>query len=178
MKARSLVVASLLLCSACASPGIDVAAERAASAERFFRGVYGGDPSVVDDLAHDDVFLSYEVFERIFGAPTIRGREAVKRFAAGFAERWTDARIVVHETVSEGNNVVLLWSFRARMVDAQSGGVPATDQERSWGGITLFRFDEAGKILAEIGEESEPGPAQRSANDGGAGASDRGTGGT
>jgi hypothetical protein len=27
--------------------------------------------------------------------------------------------------------------------------------------VTLFRFDQAGKIVAEVGEESEPGPMGR-----------------
>ena len=34
-------------------------------------------------------------------------------------------------------------------------------REYSWGGITLFHFNESGKIIAEIGEESSPGPFER-----------------
>jgi len=132
-----------------------------AVAEQFFRGVYGGDPSVVDELAAEEIVTTYPIFERLFGRPLIRGREAVKDFATGFGSRWSDAHITIHEAVEEGDRVVLLWSFRGR-----SSG--SDDQERlsygdvhSWGGITLFRFDGSGKIVAEIGEESSPGPAGR-----------------
>ena len=66
-----------------------------------------------------------------------------------FCQRWTDAQISIHDTVAEGDRVVFLWSFQARPV-----GAPDTDPPSGWGGITLFRFDEAGKIVAEVGEES------------------------
>jgi hypothetical protein len=136
-------------------------AEHKALAERFFRGVYGCDPSVVDDLAGDDIVVSYPVFEKLFNTPAIRGREAVKEFAIGFCKRWTDAQIIIHETVAEEDRVILIWSFRARNVGSGQQGKPSTYQEHSWGGITLYRFDEFGKIVAEIGEESEPGPIER-----------------
>jgi hypothetical protein len=57
--------------------------------------------------------------------------------------------------------VVLLWSFRARNVDSGPQGGPPTNEEHVWGGITLIRFDGSGKIVAEIGEESAPGPLER-----------------
>jgi hypothetical protein len=46
-------------------------------------------------------------------------------------------------------------------LDPIQSGVPPTGQKKSWGGITLIRFNEAGKIEAEIGEESEPGSIER-----------------
>ena len=61
----------------------------------------------------------------------------------------------------EGNRVVLVWSFRARNVGSVRPGEPPIHREQSWGGITLIRFDNAGKIVAEIGEESAPGPEAR-----------------
>jgi hypothetical protein len=33
--------------------------------------------------------------------------------------------------------------------------------EYSWGGITLFYFNDSDEIRAEIGEESSPGPIER-----------------
>ena len=141
--------------------GIHMKEKRKALAERFLRGVYGGDPSVVDDLADDDIVSSYPIFERLFNTPVIRGREAVKRFATGFGNRWVDAQITIHEAVAEGDRVVFLWSFRARNVGSSQQDEPLTDQEHSWGGITLFRFNRSDKIVAEIGEESTPGPVGR-----------------
>jgi len=132
-------------------------------AERFFRGVYACDPSVVDELACDDVFLSYPIFEKLFGVSTIRGGDAVEEFAVGFCERWADPQIVIHDAMAEGNKVVLVWSFRGRNVGSADEDRPATNKEHRWGGITLYHFDAEGKITAEIGEESEPGPFERSA---------------
>ena len=130
-------------------------------AERFLRGVYGGDPTVVDDLASEDIVSSYPIFERLFNAPAIRGKESVKAFAVGFSKRWIDPQIVVHEAIAEGDRVVLLWSFQARNASTGQDGDPPTDQLHNWGGLTLFRFNKAGQIVAEIGEESSPGPFER-----------------
>jgi hypothetical protein len=144
-----------------------MAAERKSLAEQFFRGVYGGDPSVVDDLAGDDIVISYPIFETLFGTSVIRGREDVKDFATGFRGRWADIRIAIHESVAEEDRVILVWDFRARRVSSGAQGEPPADPESRWGGITLYRFDGAGKIVEEIGEESAPGPIQRMAADGG-----------
>jgi len=142
-----------------------MATERVVLADRFLRGVYAGDPSVVDELAGDDIFMTYPIFERLFGSPVIRGLHNVRKFADGFCSRWTDAGIVIHESVEEGDRVVLIWSFRARQIGSALPDRPADNQFHSWGGITLFRFDKDGKIVAEIGEESEPGPYGRLRSD-------------
>jgi len=136
------------------------ASERAAAAERFFRGVYACGPDAVAELAADDVVISYPIFQELFDKPAIEGRQAVIDFAAGFCKRWADAQITIHEAVTQGDRVVLVWSFQGRSV-AQADGKPADNQVRSWGGITLFRFNGEGKIVAEIGEESAPGPVER-----------------
>lgn len=65
----------------------------------------------------------------------------------------TDQELTIHESISEGNNMVMIWSFKA--IWAESG------QESRWGGITLIRFDDSGKVVLEVGEESRPGPAGR-----------------
>jgi uncharacterized protein (TIGR02246 family) len=129
--------------------------------ERFMRGVYGCDPSVVDELAADSVVLSYPIFEQLYHTPALRGRQAVRRFAEGFCSRWKDGRFTFHESLADGDDVVLVWSFRARFVGPASPGGPAPGEEQAWGGITLYRFDDSGKITAEIGEESTPGPMAR-----------------
>ena len=122
-------------------------------AREYFRGVYGGKPEVVDVLAAKDIVSTYPIFENLFKTPALQGRTAVKDFAIGFSQRWDNAQITFHEAIAEGSQVVLLWSFRARRVE--------TNEEHSWGGITYFRFDGSGKIVAEIGEESTPGPVER-----------------
>ena len=132
-----------------------------AIAEEFFRGVYGGDASVVDSLAAEDIVSSYPIFKKLFDSPALRGREAVKKFAIRFGQRWKEAEVTVHEVIKEDNKVVLFWSFRARNVGSETPDDETMNQQHSWGGITLFLFDDIGKIIAEIGEESVPGPFSR-----------------
>jgi hypothetical protein len=141
--------------------GMHMIERHKALAEQFLHGVYGGNPSIIDELASDDIVSSYPVFLRLFNAPSIRGREALKKFVVGFAERWSDPQITIHEAVAEEDRVVLIWSFRATRVDSSKKDDPTTNLEHRWGGITLFRFDSSGRIVAEIGEESEPGPIER-----------------
>jgi len=143
----------------------DDLAKRRHSAERFFRGIYGGDPSVVDDLAADDIVITYPIFKSMFGKPSIRGRQAVKEFASGFAQRWANPQIAIDEAVADHDRVVLRWTYRARNVGSRPGGPPPTNQEHIWSGITLYRFDRSGRIVAEVGEESEPVPLQRPGGD-------------
>ena len=145
----------------CCNTEVDVESERKALAERFFRGVYGSDPTVVDDLASDGILVSYPIFQELFNSPSIRGRAAVKEFATGFCSRWKETKVTIHEAVVEGDRVVLLWSFTGRNVATANDSMPPTNELRSWGGITYYRFNQAGEIIAEIGEESEPGPFKR-----------------
>jgi hypothetical protein len=152
----------LLLSNACSNYNSQQDIEFKAKAERFFRGVYGGDPTVVDDLAGNDIIVSYPVFERLFNTQVIHGQEAVKDFATGFGKRWVDVKIIIHETVAEDSRVILIWSFEGRNVGSAEEDKPPTNQKHSWGGITFYRFNGSGKIVAEIGEESVPGPIERS----------------
>lgn len=153
--------ALILMVVACQSANVPAASERAAVAERFFRGLYTCDTTVVDSLAARDVAVSYPIFETVYGKPAIRGREEVRAFVTRFCRRWTDAVVVINESVAQDDRVVFLWSFRARNIGPGPGGQTPDSAEHSWGGISLFRFDSAGRVLAEVGEESTPGPAAR-----------------
>lgn len=130
-------------------------------AQQWLRGVYGSDPAVVDDLAANDIVSSYPIFQKLFGKPLIRGSDAVKDFASGFCQRWKETEVTFHETVVQDNQVVLIWSFSGRKVGTVRSEIEPTNETHKWGGITLIRFDDEGKIVAEIGEESEPGPMGR-----------------
>jgi len=140
-------------------------AGRKALAERFFRGVYGGDPSVVDSLAADDIEISYPIFQSIFREPALRGRQAVKEFASGFGLRWSEPRITITEAIEAAGSVILRWSFQARNVGSRPGGPPATDRLHRWTGITIYRFDETDRIISEVGEESDPVPVEHASSD-------------
>ena len=78
------------LMNACNPTSVNLENERCQRAERFFRGIFGCNPSVVDDQATEDVAISYPIFAKLFNAPVIRGRKAVKGFATGFFSRWTN----------------------------------------------------------------------------------------
>ncbi|QQS42898.1 MAG: nuclear transport factor 2 family protein [Acidobacteriota bacterium] len=134
--------------------------EQKKKAENFFSGLYGCRPEVVDKLGAKDIVVSYPIFERIFKKRSITGKDEVRGFAERFCSRWTNATVRVDHAVEEGNTVVLMWSFSAvSAVDAE--GMPPKGTSSSWGGISLFRFDEDGRIALEVGEESTPGPAAR-----------------
>ena len=189
MTVRKPMLASLLLITAvaCSRPTEDQNAEHITAAERYFRGMYSSDTTVVDALIADDITISYPIFQQLFGTPTIHGRDSVKAVVIQFASSWTEPKVEFDETIAEGDRVVLVWSFRARNVGAvgpdqpadivgaadAAGGVsvadragvgpdqPADSAVHSWGGITLIRFDADGKIVEELGEESDPGPTAR-----------------
>lgn len=115
-------------------------------------------PSLTSSLPRTS---SYPIFVDVLGTPAIRGRESLKAFITRFGQRWAEPEFEFHEAVSDVDRVVLVWSFSARSVASQSPGEPPSNEVHSWGGITLFRFDGRGRITAEIGEESEPGPFGR-----------------
>ncbi|MEJ2679771.1 MAG: nuclear transport factor 2 family protein [Gemmatimonadota bacterium] len=81
--------------------------DRKGQVERFMRGVYGCNPSVVDELAADSVVLSYPIFETLYHTPALRGRQAVREFAEGFCSRWKDTRLTVDESLADGDDVVV-----------------------------------------------------------------------
>jgi ketosteroid isomerase-like protein len=159
------VVSMLVVLLGCATSNDSSSAERKAQAERFFRGVYGCDPSAVDELAADSVVMSYPIFAELYNTLTFRGQEAVRGFAERFCSRWKEAQFTFHKSLADGDDVVLVWSFRARFVGSESPGGPVPGEEQEWGGITLYQFDDSGKIAAEIGEESTPGPMARVAGE-------------
>ncbi len=139
----------------------DTSIEMVRRAESLFRSVYeGGNMAVIENLASAEIVSSYPIFEQIFGEKAIHGKEAYKQFAIRFNAKWKNCRVTIDETICQGNKVVLVWSFSAQSVD-ESEQNNATDHQQNWGGITLFRFDESGKIIEEIGEESNPGPYGR-----------------
>lgn len=130
-------------------------------AEQLFRAVYGGDLALVDTLTGQEIVASYPVFARLFGTPAIRGLKQYQTHAVNFQKVWADCEIVVHDSLEEGDRVVLVWSFEGRFAGSSVSGGYRRDQVYRWGGITLFRFDAQGKVVAEIGEESDPGPYGR-----------------
>ncbi len=162
MRSRILWIGLILTCmSGCGDRDAGLRMRKVDLAQEWFRGIYGSDPGVVDKFAADDVYVTYPIFKTLFDTPVVRGKDAVKELAVGFAESWKDTEIEYHETIVQDDRVVLVWSFKGRNVASIREGVEPTNEIHSWGGITLIRFNKDGKIVAEIGEESEPGPMGR-----------------
>lgn len=151
----------LFLLGSCKSTVVTKERDYKTYAERFLRGEYGCDTSVVDDLAADSIKISYPIFEKLFGTPVIRGRDSAKQFLKHFCDTWKETKITIHNTIAEGNNVVFLWSFSAHNFGSTVPDEQPDSLVYSWGGITLIQFNDEGKIFAEIGEESTPGPFER-----------------
>ena len=128
-------------------------------AEKYLRGLYKGELFLIDKLIADDIVLSYPIFKKLYGTSAIRGRNSVKKFSSNFNSRWSEQKLTIHESVEESNKVVLVWSFQGRFVKGEKENHDLSI--RSWGGITLVKFDNFNKIIAEIGEESDPGPFAR-----------------
>jgi hypothetical protein len=137
------------------TPQLPTAAHKA-SAERFLQGVYGGDDSVIQDLASPDIVVSYPAF-------TVRGVEGFREISKSFADTCDDFRTTIHETIAEADRVVLVWSSHGRCATSD-GSNPEVKEELSMGGITVYQFDTNGKIVREVGEDSMPGPYGRLSN--------------
>jgi ketosteroid isomerase-like protein len=154
-------VCILLMCSSCSTTRIHTETNHKAIAERYFTAIYKCQLSVIDELAGRDIVISYPIFQTLYQTPAIRGRQAVKRFASSFCSKWADAQFTIDEAVEEGNRVAIVWSFQARNVGAIRPAAQPDNQLHTWGGISLLRFNSAGQVVEEIGEESDPGPAAR-----------------
>jgi hypothetical protein len=155
-----ILVAALLASSVQARSG-DLVLERVTVAQEYFRAVYSGDTAALDPLASPDIVVSYPLFVEVLGTPAIQGLADVKGFSTRFSQRWTSPDFEFHDSVSDGDKVALIWSFSAQSAAPlkSEGGLSA--ERQAWGGITLFRFDDVGRVVAEIGEESTPGPMGR-----------------
>ena len=150
----------LLAAVACAGNGAAPNPDLPATAEAFLDAVYGCAQEHIGELANPDVSISYPVFSSIYGTSVLRGVQAVTELSGSFCRRWTDGVLSVDETIVQGDRAVLVWSFSATNRQAED---PAAARE-SWGGISVFRFDDDGRVLEEFGEESTPGPTARRAH--------------
>jgi len=125
-----------------------------ARAQKYFRGIYvSGDPAIIDELASNNIAISYPIFEQIYGKFTLRGKDDAKQLCANFTRKFEDRKITFLEVIADDDKVVLVWCFEGRWVstgdDRPSGPV-------QWAGISVFRVNEDGKIDKEYGLETDP----------------------
>lgn len=155
-----ILIATALIAGCTQSQSVQIDSLKS-SAKAYFSGMYGGNPSVIADLAAEDIQISYPIFQELFDSPVIEGNQAVKDFAKRFAQKWKNPKFSFNQVIAEENTVVLLWSFSATDPTKNSEGNTLGGGRTSWGGITIIQFNEQGKISREIGEESSPGPCAR-----------------
>lgn len=155
---KSRIVLLLLLSALAPLQGMAQYKEKALD---LFQAVYGTGNADITSLVTEDVVISYPVFETIFKKKVLRGREAYLAFANRFKTRWKNRKMQLHEAIEEDGRVVLVWSFSATSNNPEA----PSDQLQNWGGITYYRFDAHGRVRAEIGEESAPGPFGRGENE-------------
>jgi len=157
MEVRVLVLCFALVGMGCSADEGHSPGNHASTAESFFRAIYGCAPERLTDVANPDVAVSYPVFETLFDTQVIRGVDAVTAFSDSFCRRWEEPSITIDDVIGDAGRVVLVWSFsaRERLADDPS------QARQSWGGISVFSFDDLGRVLSEVGEESSPGPAAR-----------------
>jgi hypothetical protein len=155
MTARPFILCFVLMAACRAEP--NAGSNLAPVAERFFRAVYECVDADLAELASPEVRMSYPIFAERLGTSVLEGLDAVEGFSRGFCQRWSNPTVVVHEAIATDRRAVLVWSFSATSQIAES-----EDEGRaSWGGITVFHFDDEGRVIAEFGEESTPGPVIR-----------------
>jgi len=142
---------------ACSEGDAEPQSDLPGTAESFFAAVYGCAPERIPDLAAPEVSISYPIFSTLYGTPVIRGVQAITEFSRNFCRRWSDGVLSVEERIVQDGRAALVWSFTAtdRLVSDSS------EARQSWGGISVFRFDEDGRVVEEFGEESDPGPTAR-----------------
>lgn len=116
---------------------------------------------MVSELAAKNIVISYPIFQELFDSPVIAGKQAVSGFVERFGRKWQDPVITIEKTISDGNSVVLIWSFEARDALQNQGSQSDASVREAWGGITVYQFDDQGRVLSEFGEESDPGPMGR-----------------
>ena len=161
MRSVVILAATTVFAVSCVRPERPYVEDLRAPAEQYFSAVVRCQSELLDSLVSDSIVASYPIFETIFGTSALRGRDAVRRYAEGFCGRWADPEITIHEAVQDGRRVVLVWGFRAVPTFGDSLNDSSSSAPQSWGGITFLRFDQAGKVVLDLGEESTPGPMAR-----------------
>ena len=77
------------------------------------------------------------------GSP--QGPEGARQFAQVYLTGFPDCQIEFHETIQEGNTVVLRWTARGTHT-GDLAGIPATGKQMNLQGLTLWRFQD-GKFI-------------------------------
>ncbi len=121
---------------------------------RWFNEFWGANynAAIIDELAHPDIRFEYSLHQ------PLRGRDAVRQFAAGFRAAFPDLAFGgTADLIAEGDYVVGQWigggtHTGAPMTDLPLGGLPqpSTGKTMRFTGTTVLKVQD-GLIVEEIG---------------------------
>lgn len=114
-------------------------------ARRFIQAWNAGQRQVVDELAAEDLTVSYTHFPEPFHGP-----EAFKEMLAQTHRSFPDLTIQVNEIVAGEDQAVVHWTYRGTFQDGEMFGVEASGQSVEVEGMTRYHIAE-GKIQREHG---------------------------
>jgi steroid delta-isomerase-like uncharacterized protein len=121
--------------------------ENKAIARRFIRVWDTDDPSILDELAAPDIYVSYPILPG-----PIQGAGPFKEVLAGVRAGLPDIKIEVGNLIAEGDFVVAPWTISGTHL-GDLMGIPPSGKRVTWDGITIYRIED-GKVVDERGEEN------------------------
>jgi len=98
-----------------------------------------GDMTIADEVYAAD-FVNHDPT-----APDVRDLETYKAYAAGARVGMPDFHVTSDDMVGEGDKVASRWTVTGTQT-AELAGIPPTDRQATWTGITIYRFAD-GKVV-------------------------------
>ncbi|MFH2012887.1 MAG: ester cyclase [Pseudomonadota bacterium] len=115
-------------------------------AKRFVQVWGKGNLDIIEELAAPSLYVNYPIMPQV-----IHGSKIFKKVIEGFRSAFPDSDIKIEEAIAEDDKVVISWTFSGTH-NGSFLGIPATNKNVKWTGITIYRIIE-GKIVEEKGEE-------------------------
>jgi steroid delta-isomerase-like uncharacterized protein len=119
-------------------------------ARRFIQVWGDGNLDVIEELAAPSLVVRYPTIPQV-----IQSSREFRHVLAGFRSAFPDSALRVEEEIAEGEKVVVRWAFSGTHKGTFMG-IPPTDKQVTWTGITIYRIVD-GKVVQEQGEEDFAG---------------------
>jgi steroid delta-isomerase-like uncharacterized protein len=119
-------------------------------ARRFIQVWGEGNLDVIEKLAAPSLVVRYPTIPQV-----IQSSREFRHVLAGFRSAFPDSALRVAEEIAEGEKVVIRWTFSGTHKGTFMG-IPPTDKQVTWTGITIYRIVD-GKVVQEQGEEDFAG---------------------
>jgi SnoaL-like polyketide cyclase len=125
--------------------------ENEALAHRFHMEIFQGKLSVADEILTPGFVLR----NPILPSELIHGPEGVKKFASLVGDSSPGHQIIHHDTISNGDKVLIRWTFTG-VLKKEMLGIRPSDEPVTITGFDLFRITTEGKI-AELWQQFNVG---------------------